>query len=184
MPARIARTHELAVGAVLTALALAIPLYLRGTFLQLVVGPFTATLASHVPSMLAVFVSPFVAALVGVGSTLGFLATLGPVVAGRAFTHVLFGVAGALLIRRGWSGAWALLAVLPIHAVGEGIVVWAAFLLDLPGAGRVAPVMAGLGSAVHHLLDMAITLVLLRLLLRAGLGRTFGLGFAPARRAA
>ncbi|MDP3486359.1 MAG: ECF transporter S component, partial [Bacillota bacterium] len=72
-------TKELLYGALLTALALMIPLLFRG-WLQIVIPPFTATLGSHVPVMLAMFVSPLVAALVGVGSAVGFLITLGPVV--------------------------------------------------------------------------------------------------------
>ncbi len=69
---------ELVYGAVLTAVALAIPLAFQG-WLQISLPPFSATLGSHIPSMLAMAISPpWVAALVGLGSSLGFLLTLGP----------------------------------------------------------------------------------------------------------
>lgn len=171
-----ARAREVVVGALLTALALLIPLAFRG-WLQVVIGPFTATLASHVPSMLAMFVGPLPAALVGLGSTIGFWVTLGPVVAARAFTHVLFGVAGAYLYRAGWP-AWAvLLAVLPIHAGGEGLAV-RAFGVPAAAAAGVAA-----GSALHHVLDSLIALALVRLLMRAGVAGALGLGAARAQRA-
>ena len=47
-------------------------------------GVFSATLASHVPVMLAMFINPFVAIAVSLGTALGFLIQLGPVVAIRA----------------------------------------------------------------------------------------------------
>lgn len=45
---------------------------------------YSATLASHVPVMLSIVAGPAVVALVGATSTIGFLATLGPVVAATA----------------------------------------------------------------------------------------------------
>lgn len=160
--------REVVTGALLTALALLIPLLFRGT-LQIAIGPYSATLASHVPSMLAMFISPLVTVMVGLGATLGFLLTLGPVVGARAFVHVFFGLLGAWLYRRGWQPAAVLVAALPVHAAGEALAVrlfgfdpWAAW------------VVTGGGTVVHHVLDAAITLALLRILARArlGLGRT------------
>ncbi|HHX51217.1 MAG TPA: ECF transporter S component, partial [Clostridia bacterium] len=58
------RTRQLALGGLLTALSLLIPLVF-GPYLRIIVGPFTATLASHVPLFLATLVSPLVAAMVG-----------------------------------------------------------------------------------------------------------------------
>ena len=75
--------------------------------------------------MLAIVIGPPVAALVGLASTIGFLATLGPVIAARAFTHVLWGVAASIYFFRGRSYVKALLLVaLPIHAIGEGLIVY------------------------------------------------------------
>lgn len=119
------RTVELAMGSVLTALALAIPLAFRGTlqFYIPTIG-YSATLASHVPVMLSVILGPSVAGLVGTASTIGFLATLGPVVAARAATHILWGVAAAFAVKKGMSFPKALfLVALPLHAIPEGLVV-------------------------------------------------------------
>lgn len=168
------RVRELIIGAMLTALAIMIPILFQGTPLQIKVPPFSATLASHVPSMLAMFISPMAALLVGLGSTFGFLITIGPVIAARAFAHVLFGVAGAYLYRWGWS-IWAvLLAALPIHAVSEAVAVHL-FGFD----PFMTWVVIGGGTVGHHLMDSAITWLIIRALMAAGINLGPG-GKVPA----
>ena len=160
---------QLALASVLSALAIAIPLAFSGTPLQFYVPPiqYSATVASHVPSMLAITMGPSVAALVGLASTIGFLATLGPVIAARAFTHVLFGVAASIYMFRGGSYIKALILIaLPIHAVGEGLVVYT--LGPIFGVVKVLAEVAGLwvflGTLVHHLIDSAISLAVYRVI--------------------
>lgn len=153
---------ELLYGALLTALALLIPLAFQG-WLQITIPPFSATLGSHMPTMLAMTISPWVAVLVGLGSSFGFLITLGPIVALRAFVHVFVGVAGALLYRKNLKFWQVLLLTLPIHAVGESLVVML-FGFDI----YQALVVIGLGTVFHHLADSSITLVINRSLQKAG----------------
>ena len=153
---------ELLYGALLTALALLIPLAFQG-WLQVAIPPFSATLGSHLPSMLAMTISPWVAILVGLGSSFGFLMTLGPVVAMRAFVHVIFGVVGAHFYRKGLKFWQVLLLTLPIHAVGESLAVML-FGFSL----YQALVVIGIGTVLHHLADSAITLALHRSLNKAG----------------
>jgi niacin transporter len=155
------KTREIAVGGLLTALALLIPFAFRGTPLQLFIPTFnySATFASHVPSMLSMMVSPVVAAMVGLGSAIGFTITLNPVIGARAFTHAVWGVIGALMIRRGSPFWLALLVALPIHAVGEGLAVW------WLGTGFQAGLFVTGGTLVHHLIDSAISLAVFRLVL-------------------
>jgi len=154
---------ELVYGALLTGLALLIPLVFRG-WLQVYLPPFSATVGSHIPSMLAMFISPWVAALVGLGSTLGFLITLGPVIAARASIHIVFGVAGALLYRRGYLPWQVLALVMPIHAIGESVVV-----LPLGYSLYQALVVVGIGTVLHHGVDSVLTLGLYGSLAKAGL---------------
>ncbi|MBO8142447.1 MAG: ECF transporter S component [Firmicutes bacterium] len=158
------KPRELAVGALLTALALVIPLAFRG-WLQVyfpVLG-FSATLASHVPSMLAMFIGPLVAAMVGIGSTIGFAVTLPPVIAARAASHIVFAAAGAYLYRRGMSPAMVMAAVLPIHAILEGLAAWI-FVQQW----QAAAIVAG-GTALHHVVDAIITLSVWAALARSGM---------------
>lgn len=156
------RTQELLYGALLTALALMIPLLFRG-WLQVVIPPFSATLGSHVPVMLAMFVSPLTAALVGVGSTFGFFITMGPVVAARAAIHIIFPTVGAILLRKGLKPWVALLLVAPLHAIGEALVV-----LPFGFTPHAALVVVGVGTLLHHGADAAISLLLQGSLSKAG----------------
>lgn len=152
------RTVEVALAGVFAALALAIPFAFRGT-LQFIVPNtgYTATLASHVPVMLSTVVSPFASAIVGVASTLGFLATLGPIVAARASTHILWGVATAFAIKKGMSFPKALfLVALPLHAIPEGLVV-------IPfGIPLEAALLNVVGTAAHHIVDSILSIAVLR----------------------
>lgn len=158
-----ANARQLAVGALLTSLALVIPLVFRG-WLQVYVPMLglSATLASHVPSMLAMFVSPFVAVLVGVGSVIGFAMTLGPVIAARAASHIAFGLVGAMMVQRGARPVSVLVATLPVHALLEGFAVWL-----LVRQTEAAWAVAGL-TVLHHAADAAITLSVVGALARAG----------------
>jgi len=158
---------QLALSSALSALAIAIPFVFRGTPLQIYIPAiqYSGTAASHVPSMIAIMIGPSATAIVGLASTIGFLATLGPVIAARAFMHVLFGVAASLYVFRGGSYLKALILVgLPIHAVGEGLVVYA--LGPIFGVVKVAATVAGLwvsiGTVVHHMIDSAIALAVYR----------------------
>ncbi len=157
------QTREMVLGAILMSLSLVIPLAFGGV-LTVTIPPFTATLAAHVPVMLAMLVSPMAAVMVGIGSMLGFLIRLGmPVVAARALMHSLFGGVGALLIRRGMPFWAALLAVLPVHALAEALIV-IPFGFSLYQMG----VVVAAGTALHHLVDAGIALAVAPLISRAG----------------
>ena len=152
------RTVEVALAGMFAALALAIPFAFRGTLQFIVPGTgYTATLASHVPVMLSTAVGPIVSAIVGFASTLGFFVTLGPVVAARASTHILWGVATAFAIKKGMSFPKALfLVALPLHAIPEGLVV-------IPfGFTYEAALLNVVGTAAHHTVDSIISIAVLR----------------------
>ncbi len=156
-------TRELLYGALLTAVSLLIPLAFRG-WLQVVIPPFSATLGSHVAVMLAMFVSPLVAAAVGVGSMIGFFITLTPVIGARASIHILFGVLGALLYRRGAKPWQVFVVTAPVHALGEALVV-----IPFGFPMYAALVTVGIGTLLHHVVDASIALSLYVSLGKAGL---------------
>ena len=149
------RSIDIAVVAVFTSLSLAIPLFFRGT-LQIVIPTigYSATLASHVPIMLSIILGPLATSIVGIASTIGFTATLGPVVGARAATHIVWGVAAALAIKKGVSFPKALLIVaLPIHAILEGLVV---IPFGIPWQGALVNIA---GTAIHHIIDATISVL-------------------------
>jgi len=155
------KTLTLTVGALLMALSFVIPLTLGGT-VSLVLGPFTATPASHVPTLLAVLFGPFVAGAVGLGSAIGFFLKMGQVVGMRAAMHIPVGILGALLLQRKVSFPLVLGLIAPIHAFLEALIVLA-FGFTLQKAGFVV----GLGTLVHHTFDSLVAVVLWGVLLKS-----------------
>lgn len=157
------KLRELVLGAMLAAMALMIPLYFG--FARFVIPPaYSATLASHVPIMVAIFISPLAAAVAALGSGLGFLMALGPIIGARAFTHVIWAVLGAFLYRRGMAPVWVLGVILPVHALAE-----AAVILPFGISLREALLITGIGTAIHHIADSLITLAVIMPLAAAGL---------------
>jgi niacin transporter len=149
-------TKNLVIGALLTALSIIIAVYL-GAYLKILIPPFSATLASHVPTMVAFLISPQVAVMVGLGSALGFLIILGPVVAARAAIHAVFGFMGAYLVKKGVSFEKALFLTAPVHALGEALIVLP-FGFDL----YTAFVIVGIGTLLHHAMDSVLAIIFVR----------------------
>lgn len=146
------KTRSMVIGALLTALALIIPIFF-GAYLKVYIPPFSATLASHVPTMISFLISPSAAVMVGLGSSLGFLLIMGPIISARAFIHVFVGLTGAILIKKDFPFWKALLFTMPIHAIGEALIVLP-FGFDL----YTAFITVGIGTIIHHILDSIITL--------------------------
>lgn len=153
--------RRLTLGALLLALSLAIPLALGGT-VSLMIGPFSATPASHVPVFLSMLFGPLVAGTVGFGSALGFFIRLGPIVGLRAAMHIPVGMTGAVLVKRKVPYPLVLCIVAPIHALLESLVVLI-FGFSLKNAGNVV----GLGTLVHHSVDSVISILVQRMIGRA-----------------
>lgn len=146
---------KLTYSALLTALALIIPI--QFSFLKVVIGPFTATIAAHVPMFLSMLLGPVPAVLVGFGSTLGFLITSPAFVAARAASHIVVGLVGSLLIKKGVSFRNVVLITSPIHAVIEAIAV-------IPFGFTMYKVLmvVGVGTLIHHMVDGSISYVLIK----------------------
>lgn len=143
------KLREITTGAVLTALAIIIPIQFG--FLKINIPPFSATLAAHVPMFVAMVINPTVAVMVGIGSVIGFLITMPLYVAARAASHIVVGFIGAVLIRRGKSMVAAFALTLPIHAVLEAVAV-----IPFGFTAYNVLVVVGIGTAIHHCADAAI----------------------------
>ncbi|MBC2580098.1 ECF transporter S component [Clostridium sp. DJ247] len=148
---------KLTYSGLLTALAIIIPLTFG--FLKIHAGPFSATLASHVPMFMAMFLGPGAAVMVGVGSGIGFLLTAPAVIAARAFMHTFVGLAGAYLLKKDVSFGKVILITGPIHAILEALIV-------IPFGFSVYKflVVVGLGTLIHHMVDGIISLGLVNAL--------------------
>ena len=152
--------RKMTYAALLTALAIIIPISFG--FLKIQIPPFSATLAAHVPMFISMLLGPWVAVTVGLGSTLGFLATAPAVVAARAFMHVFVGLAGAILIKKKVPLTKVIAITAPIHGALEALAV-------IPFGFTVYKILVviGVGTILHHLVDGAIALVLIKTLSKA-----------------
>lgn len=154
------RVRKMVFAAVLTAIAIIIPTQFG--FLKIVIGPFTATIASHVPMFLAMLISPSVAIFVGLGSALGFFITTPLVVAARASMHIIVGYIGAKIVAKDKNFKKAIAITAPIHGILEGLIV-------IPFGFSVYQfiVVVAVGTILHHFVDGTISYALAKALSKA-----------------
>ena len=154
------KIRKMMFAAVLIAISIIIPTQFG--FLKIIIGPFTATIASHVPMFLAMLIAPEVAIAVGVGSALGFFITSPLVIAARAAMHVVVGYVGALIIKKDKNLKKAIAITAPIHGILEGLAV-------IPFGFSVYQfvVVVAVGTMIHHFVDGAISYALANALAKA-----------------
>ena len=161
------KTKELTVVALMTALSIIIPQLSP----PLMIPPFTATFASHVPVIITTFISPVAALATAVGSGIGFAIKLGdPFVTARALSHVFFAVIAAILFRKRYNCVLVLLLAMVIHGIGEAFVAVPLIHLIFPELPVKATTYIVLfGTFIHHVIDSVISVLILLPLSRAGL---------------
>ncbi|MGI6537136.1 MAG: ECF transporter S component [Caldicoprobacterales bacterium] len=150
-------TRRFTATALLTAMAVIIPFIV---VFKVVVPPFTATLGAHVPMFLSMFLGPWPAVLVGLGSALGFFLNLGPIVGARAFMHVFTALAGSAMLEKGFSYKTVVLITAPIHGLLEVLVI----LPFVPYNAYDLFIVTGAGTVLHHAVDAFIAFALLKVL--------------------
>ena len=150
-------TKKLTIAALLTSLAIVIPF---AVFFKVMIPPFSATLGSHVPMFIAMLLGPEAAIMVGLGSALGFFLTLGPIIGARAAMHIIVGVIGAGLIKRGVPFGKVAAITAPIHGLLEMLVIIPFVDFDVYNL----LVITGVGTMLHHAVDAAIAYVLINIL--------------------
>jgi niacin transporter len=157
----IMKTRDIVVGGLLAAIAILIPLLFANTPLMVHIPPFSATIASHVPILLSMAISPAVAIFTGVVSGIGFTIRTSPIIGVRALMHAVFGGLGAYAYKRKMPFYLVLLLMAPIHGLLEALVV-------LPFGFNLyqAFVATGIGTVLHHLVDAAITMVIYQALIK------------------
>lgn len=163
------RVKTMTIAALLCALGILIPM----TFPRIRLDAFGAsyTLASHVPVIIAMFISPTVAAFVASVTTIGFFAAGFPIVVVlRAFTHLLFSLIGAFILKRNGK---------MLQSV-KNTVLFSVLISIIHGAAEVAAValfyrisgmtyengffisvvlLVGVGTLLHSLVDFIISVL-------------------------
>ena len=156
-------TKDIAIAALLTALAILIPLMMP---IKLVVEPiFSATFAAHVPGILSMFIGPFAVIGTALGSAAGFMMNgLGPWVAARAFMHLFFGLVGYKMLSKNYNVF--LIAILTglLHAASEMLVGLVSLpFIATPASGALFYILVtiGCGTFIHHAIDFVISGIIL-----------------------
>lgn len=164
------KTRELVLAAILTALSILITY----SPVKLYLPFFTLTLGAHVPTMLALFVSPWVAVMTVIGSCIGFfMAIPAPnnlLVVARAALHIVFVLVGLKMIKKDVNIFLTIIVTSLLHAVAEGVAVFFLAPIIVPNSGSAplwAAWIAASGTFVHHYIDVAITAPILYALVRA-----------------
>ncbi len=156
-------TRLMVLGALLTALSFIIPL----TFPKLPLPqPFSVTLASHVPTILAMLINPIVAVFTVIGSTVAFFMSLGPIVSLRAASHIIFAMLGVVLLKKNFNLYLTLGICAIVHALAEVVAVYA-FTPDVKMTFLWGTVF-GI-TIFHHAVDCVITVPIFKALKRSRL---------------
>lgn len=174
MTNRTLRIQKLTSAALLIALAVVIPIF----FPKIWLPPASATLFSHVPIFIAMFISPLTAAAAALGSAAGFLIGTGnPMVVARAATHLIFAVLGSFWLMRHPStvskplptAAFAIVINL-IHGACEVLVIIPFFVAspeNFQGGFLVAVLLlVGVGTFVHSMVDFVASLLVFKVLVQ------------------
>lgn len=174
-------TKNLVASALLTAFGILIPLVMQPPF-KIVLEPASFTLASHVPVMISMFISPLSALIVSIGTALGFLLSGMPIViAVRALSHIVFALIGAVLIKKNFvnikdHGKLVILCLILaiIHGVSEVIVTVPFYFSGALSEGFYTNsfaygiiLLVGVGTVVHSIVDFIITVFIVKILKRA-----------------
>lgn len=165
------KTKRMTTTALLTALAIIIPLVMP---IKILFPGFTATLASHTPLIIAMFIGPVSAVIVALGSAVGFLfAFPDPLVATRAAMHVIFVLVGALMLRKRMNLYLVIAVTLVLHTLSDMATVYVVATLFnitafLKGESMaVVQAVIGGGTSLHHIVDFLIALVIVTPLQKA-----------------
>lgn len=171
------KTQDIVLAALLTALSLLITF---SPFKLPVPQPFSVTLGSHVPTMIALFINPIVAVFTVIGSCIGFAVTTGnPIIVARAGVHIIFALAGWYMVKnKGMNIFLAIIVTSILHAGAEAVVVY--FATPFVFSEKASMVngltwTAFIGTLFHHYVDTAITAPILYALVRARLIKDTGI---------
>ena len=166
------KTQFMTMTALLTAIAILIPIVMP---FKIVIPPASYTLGSHIPIFIAMFLSPLMAAFVIIASSLGFLmAGYPPVIVLRAFSHIVFGILGALYLKKfpetldKPKASWIFNFVLGVvHAIAEVlacIIFYATSGTNVENMFYVLFVLVGFGTIIHSMVDYTLALAVYKVL--------------------
>lgn len=159
--------------ALLTAIAILIPIAMP---LKVIIPPASYTLGSHVAIFIAMFINPWMAIFVVLGSTFGFFISgaYPIIIVLRALSHISFAPIGAFYLQKhphtieNAKSSWAFNIVMAlIHAVGEVLVCLLFYTVsgnDIQSMFYVLFVLVGVGTIIHSMVDYTLAVSIYRVL--------------------
>ena len=170
-------TIQITLTGLLIALGIVIPMF---SPLKIVIEPASFTLASHVPVLIAMFISPFSALAVALGTAAGFFWGGFPIIIVlRALTHVIFALAGSLYLMKNKNilskpirlRAFSLIIAL-IHGLCEVAIVTAFYFSKSNqlskyyehGFFQSVILLVGIGTVIHSMIDCELTYAVMAIL--------------------
>ena len=163
--------QRMCVAAVLCAIGILIPII---SPVKIQLGPMSFTLASHVAVFIAMFISPYTALSVTLGTTVGFLlAGFTPIVVLRALSHLVFAMSGAYLLSKNsikYTGNIFKITLFGlvlgiIHAACEVVVVTCFYFAGMAISGTFmysVVFLVGGGTLIHSMMDFLLALIVWR----------------------
>ena len=149
--------RKMTIAAMLTALSVVIPLL---PIPKIVIEPFSATPASHLPAILSMFMGPYVCIATSIGSALGFFLGLGSaVIAMRAFSHIIFTLCGCYMIKKNVNIFIVFFVTMILHGLAESLVATV-----YGSAFSAVWLSVGVFTMIHHAIDFVISMVVLKAL--------------------
>jgi len=157
------KIKNLTVSSMLLAISIGIPIVFPKI---IVIPPFTATLAAHVPIMIAACISASTVAFVSVGSIIGFYFAFPalPIVPARVFTHVIFAMVGHYMLKKKINIYIVVVITALLHATFEMLLVFIPVFYPTHLGIGVAMSVLGIGTFIHHIVDVVITAPILTVL--------------------
>jgi niacin transporter len=154
------RTRELVLAAILTALSILITY----SPLKVPVPYTTVTLGSHIPTLISMFISPWVVIMTVIGSCIGFAMVIPYpttiVVVARAATHLLFALVGYKMISDRKTNIFLTILITAIlHTLTESAAFFFLAPMFMPDkAGLYGTYITAASTIVHHFIDFAVTI--------------------------
>lgn len=157
--------NSMVISALLCAVGIIIPII---SPLKITLEPASFTLASHVATFIAMFISPSTAVFVSIGTATGFLMAGFPIVVVlRATSHIVFALIGAIYLKKfpnimksTKSSLIYSLVIGFIHGLCEVIVVLPFYFGNNMSSGYYAKgfmvsviLLVGVGTVVHSMID-------------------------------
>jgi len=159
-------TRELVITALLIAFGILIPSVFTGPPFRIILPPgFTATLLSHVPIFIAMFISPWAVIFTAIGTTIGFFFTAAPVVAARAGSHIIFAIVGAFMVKKNMNLVSIGVVTAVLHALFEALTVYLFLAIGLTAPQEGVSVLeasfytTGIGTLIHSTIDFVVAVI-------------------------